>query len=142
MLCLDAAFKAHLGLTISRRSPARDDASKNGHPAIDLDRIWRHRCLPDNTTRNPPVPDQQRDVTGMPIFPAVRGGRLGSRTRQRRHRHSAAHHRDASGAADRAREDIDWGLVRSFRSQAAEILSSHRNTALSARSGNVRSAGR
>lgn len=131
MLCLDAAFKAHLGLTISRRSPARDRCLKNG------------RCLPDNTTRNPPVPDEQSDVTGMPIFPAVRGGRLGSRTRQRRPRHSAAHHRDASGAADRAREDIDWGLVRSFRSQAAEILSRDlRDTALSAWSGNARSAGR
>jgi hypothetical protein len=34
MLCLDAAFKAHLGLTISRRSRARDRCLKSGHPAI------------------------------------------------------------------------------------------------------------
>jgi hypothetical protein len=35
MLCLDAAFKAHLGLTISRRSPARDRCVKSGHRAIE-----------------------------------------------------------------------------------------------------------
>jgi hypothetical protein len=37
MLCLDAAFKAHLGLTISRRSQARARCLKRSHRAIDME---------------------------------------------------------------------------------------------------------
>src|ERR671910_3122610 len=93
---------------------------------------WRHRCLSSEKTRNLPVSNDQSDLSGLPIFapqavavdqdqrPRGNGGRIASLPTKV----APAEQRPVSlSASELAGETIDWGLVRSFRRQAAETLS-------------------
>jgi hypothetical protein len=88
-----------------------------------------HRCSANMNTGNTPVPDEQSDLTDLPIFAPHaamvdqghrardNGGPIASLPTM-----AAAERRPVSlPASGLAGEDIDWGLVRSFRKQAAEI---------------------